>query len=252
MNRRHFIQTSGLSLASILLSNAGNLYAGIPGTLINLPDSVSAMVNGQLLNLSPNGRNIWTANSVSVELKDTANSMVVEAAAPGVQLSFINLQWKTPVNATASILNDQWERTYGDASWHKPAAAELLPWYFMEYNGKVTNGFGIRTGASSFGAWQLKEEKLHLVLDTRSGGEGVELGQRKLKAAEIVTIKGNEGETPFQTARRFMKMMCPEARMPKQPVYGINDWYFTYGNNSEKLIIEHTEMMAPMAEGLIN
>ena len=40
--------------------------------------------------------------------------------------------------------------------------------------------------------------------------------------------------------------------MPKQPVYGINDWYFTYGNNSEKLIIEHTNLMAPMAEGIAN
>jgi alpha-galactosidase len=40
--------------------------------------------------------------------------------------------------------------------------------------------------------------------------------------------------------------------MPEQPVYGINDWYFTYGNNSEDLILEHTNLMAPMAEGLSN
>ena len=46
--------------------------------------------------------------------------------------------------------------------------------------------------------------------------------------------------------------MCDQPRMPKQPVYGINDWYFSYGNNSEKLILEHTAMMAPMADGLEN
>lgn len=47
-------------------------------------------------------------------------------------------------------------------------------------------------------------------------------------------------------------MMCDNPRMPRQPVYGINDWYFTYGNNSEALILEHTEMMAPLADGLKN
>ncbi len=41
-------------------------------------------------------------------------------------------------------------------------------------------------------------------------------------------------------------------RIPKNPVYGINDWYFSYGNNSEKLILEHTKMMAPTADGLEN
>ncbi len=56
----------------------------------------------------------------------------------------------------------------------------------------------------------------------------------------------------FETTRRFMKMMCDKAHLAKQPVYGINDWYFTYGNNSEKLIAEHTQLMAPMAEGLEN
>jgi alpha-galactosidase len=49
-----------------------------------------------------------------------------------------------------------------------------------------------------------------------------------------------------------MGMMCATAHMPKQPVYGINDWYFSYGNNSEELIIKHTEMMAPLAEALTN
>ena len=31
----------------------------------------------------------------------------------------------------------------------------------------------------------------------------------------------------------FCKMMCALfPRLPKKPVYGINDWYFAYGNNS--------------------
>ena len=149
-------------------------------------------------------------------------------------------------------MNDEWERTYGDASWHKLSPSEILPWYFMEFNGNKTNGFGVKTGASSFCSWHLDQDKMSMTMDTHNGGNGVLLRDRKLTAAEIVTIKSLPGERPFKTLRRFTKVMCDKPRMPAKPVYGINDWYFTYGNNSEKLILQLTEMMAPMADGLSN
>ena len=79
-----------------------------------------------------------------------------------------------------------------------------------------------------------------------------QLSERSLSAAEIVTITSNPGESPFQTATRFAGIMYGQPRMHKEPVYGINDWYFTYGNNSEKSILEHSELMVPMAEGFVN
>ncbi len=253
MERRHFLRTSGLSLAAVLLSDSIFSFTNSPqGQLINFPDAVTATVDGAVVTLTGKGQQLWEYKTITVQLKNTGNSIAVFVQAPGVKLSAVTLQWKTPVNAASNILNDQWERTYGDASWHKPVATEILPWYFIEHNEKNTNGFGVKTGAASFCSWQVTNEKLSLVLDTRSGGNGVQLVDRKLLAAEIVIIKNTSGETPFQTARRFMKLMCTKVRMPKQPVYGINDWYFTYGNNSAKLIMEHTELMAPMAEGLNN
>lgn len=253
MNRRHFLQTSGISLAAILIHDAGFAFAGSPQShLLNFPDAVTAMVDGATVSLLGKGQQTWTYQTVTVHLKNTGTSIAVAITAPGVKLSAVTLEWKTPVTTTSNILNDHWERTYGDASWHKPYATEILPWYFIEHNGKSSSGFGVKTGTASFCSWRVTSEKLSLVLDTRSGGNGVQLGKRKLHAAEIVTIKNTSGESPFQTARRFMKLMCAQVRMPKQPVYGINDWYFTYGNNSAKLIMEHTELMAPMAAGLSN
>jgi alpha-galactosidase len=41
--------------------------------------------------------------------------------------------------------------------------------------------------------------------------------------------------------------MCESPRLPDGPVYGINDWYFTYGNNSEDLILQHALLMAGLA-----
>jgi alpha-galactosidase len=46
--------------------------------------------------------------------------------------------------------------------------------------------------------------------------------------------------------------MCENPRLPKQPVYGINDWYFAYGNNSAKLIKETTALMAQFATNTSN
>lgn len=253
MNRRNFIHTTGLSLAAILISDtAFGVQNKQQGQLINLPDEVTAMVNNQLVPLTSSGNQQWKYKDVIVSLKNTGTNITVQIQAPKVSISTVKLYWKAPLKESSIILNDHWERTYGDVSWHKPITFELLPWYFMEHNGSSTSGFGVKTGTASFCYWQIVKSKLSLTLDTRSGGSGVQLGNRKLVAAEIVTIKSSLGESAFETTKRFTKLMCNKARMPKQPVYGINDWYFSYGNNSEKLIEQHTQMMVPMAEGLTN
>src|SRR6202012_3853113 len=66
-------------------------------------------------------------------------------------------------------------------------------------------------------------------------------------AAELVTTQSRAGENPFQTDTRFCKMLCDNPRLPEKPVYGINDWYFAYGNNSKDLILETTRSMAELA-----
>jgi len=253
MKRRNFIRTSGISLTALLMSDSLiALSAPAKKSILNLPDEVTAIINNQTVNLSGKNQQIWSYQELLVALKDTGSSLIAEIQAPGMKLSSVTLSWKIPVNAGSAILNDHWERTYGDVSWHKSTETEILPWYFMEYNNSGTNGFGVKTGTHTFCSWQIGKDKLNLTMDTRSGGNGVQLGDRKLKACEIVTIKNNFGESTFQTTRRFTRIMCDKARMPKKPVYGINDWYFTYGNNSEKLILEHTKMMVPMADGLEN
>lgn len=253
MKRRNFIRTSGISLAALFMSDSLMALANSKKLAgINFPDEVTAVINDQLVRLSGKNQQNWTYQEVLVGLKHAGNSLLSEIQAPGVKLSSVTLHWNIPANTASVILNDHWERTYGDVSWHKSNDTEILPWYFMEHTNAETNGFGVKTGTASFCFWQVGKDKLSLTMDTRSGGNGVQLGDRKLKAAKIVTIKSNVGESAFQATRRFTKTMCDKVRMPKKPVYGINDWYFTYGNNSEKLILEHTKMMAPMADGLEN
>jgi len=250
MNRRQFIRNTGLSLGAIFISDA--ILAGVyDHAAINYPDAVTAIIDNELVQLSGNGQQHWVYRNLLVDLKYKNQSLEVAITAPQCSLSAVTLHWKKTAQPTA-VMNDHWERTYGDASWHAPAAAEMLPWYFMEQSENATHGFGVKTGTATFCSWQRTPAELRLTMDTRSGGDGVQLGNRQLLAAAIVTIKSHPHETAFAVARRFTKMMCAAANMPKKPVYGINDWYFTYGNNSEKLILEHTRLMAPMADGLEN
>jgi alpha-galactosidase len=251
MNRRHFIKTTGLSLAATVLYEQVLAATGERISSLTLPNQVSALVNNEPVNLTKAG-DYWIYQDVAVSFEDVKGVLSVFMQAPDVSLSAVMLQWNTPVDAKARVLNDQWERTYGDASWHAQREGEQFPWYVLETTPAGTNGFGVKTGAKSFCAWNVTNGTLGLTLDTRSGGNGVQLKDRKLKAAEIVTFIGKAKETPFDSARKFMKLMCDTPRMPKQPVYGINDWYFSYGNNSAKLIMEHTRLIAPAADGLKN
>ncbi|MEX2116436.1 MAG: hypothetical protein WEB37_06090 [Bacteroidota bacterium] len=219
--------------------------------MINFPDEVRAVMAGKSVRLMKN-RESWEFNDLTVALHARNETIAVEIQALGSSLASVTLFWKQSRNNAALILNDHWERTCGDVSWHRNSETEHLPWYFMMHDGVQTTGTGVKTGACAFCSWQIGNEWLSLTMDTRSGGEGVQLGGRRLLAAEIVTIAGDPDESPFQTGRRFMKTMCDRARMPAMPVYGINDWYFAYGNTSAELILEHTRLMAPMADGLSN
>lgn len=253
MRRRLFLRTAGVSLASLLLHKpfAALAIDDYEPATIAYPDAVSAIVNGETILLQGTGKS-WSRNNLAVSLVNKKGALAVEIQAPGVSLSEVRLYWNTGVKTSNLLLNDHWERTYGDVSWHKPKDEELFPWYFMEHNGNSTTGFGVKTGCHAFCGWALSNGKMALVLDTRNGANGVQLSNRKLKAAEIVTIKSKAGESPFATTQRFAKFMCAKPRLPKAPVYGINDWYFSYGKNSAKLIMEHTELIAPLAAGLKN
>jgi alpha-galactosidase len=252
MQRKQFIKTIGISLGAGLLTNPFSLLAEEAQEMVwDDPGQVLALVNEQWMPLKRMGSH-WEAGNIKVQLKKKKASTVVEVEAPGVLLSEVRLQWSVTPKTHTLVFRDQWERTYGDSGWQRIKDEALFPWFFMEQNADDTYGFGVKTGSAAFCGWLLSEGKMTLQIDTRNGSGGVALQGRKLKAAEIVAIKNRTGENPFSVARRFAKLMCGRPRLAEQAVYGINDWYFTYGKNSADLILQHTRLIAPMAAGLSN
>ncbi|HTY38106.1 MAG TPA: hypothetical protein VMH23_13395 [Bacteroidota bacterium] len=249
MNRRSFVRTTGFSLGALLIARRlGALPAvGSKGDVINYPDEIKVTSETGVFTLKNIGGSTWRENDVQIALSPSANALAVDIQSPTEHLNFVTLKWKITRNASVQCLGDQWERSYGDLCWRAVDDRRIMPWYFMEYDGKVTNGFGVRTGCRSLCFWQAGTGGVTLTLDLRSGGNGVRLGDRTLRAAEIVVQKGSEADSPFSSTRTFCALMCESPRLPKEPVYGINDWYFTYGNNSAELILEHASLTAGLA-----
>lgn len=163
---------------------------------------------------------------------------VVQVSGARVPLRSVSLRWEVPLPLWANILGDHWERGYGDLEWRGYVPERVLPWYALLYDpmeGQL-HGFGVKTGAAAIAHWKLDPAGVTLVLDLRSGGKGVHLGARVLEAATVVYHCGPASPFEQGEARAFCQKLCPTPRLADHVVYGGNDWYYAYGNNSDASI----------------
>ncbi len=242
MQRRRFIKVSGLSAASFIFT-AVNPLTGSPFKTIRFPDTVTVRCSGEWLTMQGSAES-WKFNDLEVSFRLNTDALSLFIVAPTRELELIKCTWKQNAAANSKFLADHWERSYGDLNWETPALTRRAPWYMLVSDGVLTQAFGVKTGSNSICSWQISPDSLELQLDTHSGGMGVILGDRTLHAADIITTENLPGENPWHTDIRFCKMMCTNPKLPDEPVYGINDWYFAYGNNSRDLILQTTSMMA--------
>jgi alpha-galactosidase len=244
MLRRHFIKLSGTTFATVLFSRLS--FANSLGTFINIPDQVWAQVGDQWIKLSPAGSSTFAHQDIQVRVASKNEGQAVYIQSPVSELQAIRFGWRYQSKAGSRVLGDHWERSYGDLAWKSTDSSERKPWYMLVHDEKQTACYGVKTGAKTICSWAITEDQVQLTMDTRSGAQGLKLGNRTLHAADIVTSTGKPEENPFHTATRFCKVMCEHPRLPKDPVYGINDWYAVYGNNSFESIKTQTELMATL------
>jgi len=238
-------------MASLLVANYIKAE-GVSSSLIQMPDSIKILSDEEYVLLQSSDKRTWTYRDVVVRLKNNKHSVSVFVQSPTLPLKDVQISWKYATGKNVKVLGDAWERSYADLGFQPADASVKMPWYCIEHNGEHTVCFGVKTGCNAFCYWQVDENNLVLNLDIRNGGNGVQLGTRELHGADIVTASNVGKDNVFATARRFCSQMCDKPLTVKQPVYGINDWYFAYGNNSADLILKHTSMLAPLATNTSN
>jgi len=254
--RRIFLQGLGVAAAATTTLGDRNSFPGVPVAplpeVLRVPDRVSVFGESKSgpRNLSRAGDK-WQAEGVEVatELRDFKSSAeaAIFVTAPNHALTRIRLRWHGAFPLGWRYLGDHWERSYGDLEFRGLAGDRRMPWYFVASNGGVTHACGVKTGSSAICYWQVDAAGVTLWLDISNGGLGVHLGDRRLHAATVVMRTGERGESCFDVATAFCKAMCEHPLLPVNPIYGSNNWYYMYGNNtSAKASLRDAELLADL------
>ena len=216
------------------------------------PFSVFIETEEGVIPLTPSGA-IWEGGNIAVTLVPSSPDVLkISLSAPQTAVKRVHLRWKSEGESGNSasgvrILGDHWERGYGDLEWRGLVPERVLPWYFLYQQNNITQGLGVATNPAAVCHFQVDPDGVSLFCDVRSGGVGVKLGEQKLLMATLVSYAGDEGESAFSVARQFCKRLCATPRLPKMPVYGFNDWYYAYGNNSAETIFRDAQILAKLA-----
>jgi alpha-galactosidase len=215
--------------------------------ILRPPDVVDAF-NGlnEPVHLDRSGER-WEGKGIAVRTEVQAAGLHVRISAPQSRPTHVHLRWEVVVPADVLVLGDHWERSYGDLHWSGLVPERVLPWYFLTRQAETLHGYGVKTGCGALCFWQVDPKGVSLWLNVCNGGSGVELGERELLAATVVSRRGQGGEEATRAARAFCATMCDRSRQAPRVVYGSNDWYYAYGRNTAEQIERDADLMASLA-----
>ena len=246
-SRREFIEGAALAAAGLAFPGAGEsrlVNASVPSPaspgfldLIRPPDRILAQTSAGDIVLTSGPAGQWTSDrGVTVTTIPRAGALHVALASPAAAITRLHLRWRGNLAGTPWILGDAWERAYGDLEWRGWAPDRTMPWYFaLELTG-ATHAYGVRTGCAAFCSWRVDPHGISLWADVRSGSAPVTLGERTLDVCDVVCRAGRPGESSFAALRAFCRAMCAAPIRVAQPVYGSNDWYAVYGDNTDATV----------------
>jgi alpha-galactosidase len=200
--------------------------------LQTVPESIVVITEKGSNSLDRVASKQWHGNGITVWTKTNGNDLAISIAAPNVGVKSMTIRWTVSMPADWKYLGDAWERGYGDLEWKELDALRVMPWYFLVSDGKTTHGYGVKTGSGALCYWTVDANGITLHADVRCGGMGVKLGGRTLNVCTVVSRQGETDESPIVAARAFCQIMCPNPRLPKEPIIGFNNWYCTYGHDT--------------------
>lgn len=187
---------------------------------------------------------------VSWKLSDNPHALDLSITAQDTPLKEWVLRWDREFPPACRFLGGAWERGYGDMEWRGCVPERVMPWYFLADNGQEVLCFGVKVQPHALCYWTADPHGVSLHLDLRCGGEGVFLRGRTLPAASVVFRRCSQAA--FPALQRFLQELSPHPLLPGFPVYGSNNWYYAYGQSSQEEILQDTDYLASLTQGLEN
>ncbi len=192
------------------------------------------------------------AADAKAELIPCEEGLCLYLEAKEAKPEFIEIYWSAPVRDDIFVLGDAWERSYGDLEFRTLADNDrYMPWYFIASDKKASFCFGVKTATNSFVSFRYTKDGITALVDVRNGGSGVYLNGRRLHAATFIYAEYDNAEIQANI-HDFCKKMCPSPRLPKEKIYGGNNWYYAYGDSCYEQIISDARLQADLARGIDN
>ncbi len=168
----------------------------------------------------------------------------------GSPVKYLKLRFRGDMSHVDKVYGDQWERAGSTCflEWRSVMSARILPWYCYAISGNRTACYGVKAGPDCFASWMIDVHGVTLFLNLTNGTAGTDL-KEPLVACEIVELFGNEGEDPFKVASRFASLMCDKPVLAKEPIFGINNWYWAYGDITYDTVMSETDYLMKMCKG---
>jgi alpha-galactosidase len=220
--------------------------------LLRAPDEVTAFQRFEstmpagMIPLRRSGEQ-WMAAQAVVEARMERDGLALTLAAPSTPIAAVHVRWHVEVTPELKVLGDAWERSYGELGWRNVIPERVMPWYFATCDDAACHGYGVKTDVRALCFWQLDSQGVSLWLNVANGGNGVQLGERRLTMATVVTRRGADGADSIGAVAALCKAMCGRASRPTAPIYGANDWCYSYGRSTAETILRDTEFIAELS-----
>ena len=190
---------------------------------------------------------------VKYEYKIEKNSAKVIVYPSGKPIKYLKLRFRGDLSFVDKVYGDQLERSAPKAplEWRSIIPHRIMGWYSIAAGGGSAVGYGVKTGADSFAFWQLDAHGVTLFLNLMSGNEGVDL-KEPLVACEVVMYNGREGESTYSVHRELCRLMCDKPKISHGPMFGVNNWYWAYGDITREIVLSECDALMDMAEGAVS
>lgn len=211
--------------------------------LLNQPDSVLFQYEDSDIRFEEPDSREEQNSKIEYKVKDNAGHVILYPSSKPVKR--IKLRWRGDMSDALMMMGDAYDRGRHNIAWTGITPHLQMPWYFHVYDGEKLNCFGVKTSPNALCFFQCDTHGITLWIDVRNGGGGVVI-EEPLDTVQVVCREGIIGETPYQAAQKFCKQMCDNPVLPKEPIFGVNNWYWAYGNISHESIMTETDYLMEM------
>ena len=158
-------------------------------------------------------------------------------------VKYLKLRWHGDLARVESVLGDEWGRisaTHAPVEWRSVMPFRPLPWFCIARAGETTLCYGVKTGCDCFAFFQLDCHGVTLFLNLMCGAAGTDV-KVPFTACVVTETVSTAEESVYDTAKRFMHMLCEKPVLPKTPVFGVNNWYWAYGSICDEGVLREAD-----------